>query len=82
VLNSVYRGHVNTDGLSAQAAPAVDKGLSGGLAVAAETGSADLLNSVRDSFMTSLNTTTSMSAGSPSWCGARRRTDAEPATKP
>jgi hypothetical protein len=54
---------VNTGGLPAQAAPAVDEGLSGGLAVAAETGSADLLNSVRDSFLTSLNTTMGMSAG-------------------
>jgi hypothetical protein len=63
VLNSVYRSNVDTSGLPAQAADAVEKGVGGGLAVAAKTGSADLLNDVRDAFMTSLNTTMWVSAG-------------------
>ncbi|MGY4766517.1 MFS transporter [Kribbella sp. CWNU-51] len=63
VLNSVYRAGVDTTGLPAQAADAVEKGLGGGLAVAAKSGSADLLNDVRDAFMTSLNTTMWVSAG-------------------
>ncbi|TCM42663.1 MFS transporter [Kribbella sp. VKM Ac-2568] len=63
VLNSVYRSNVDTEGLPAQAADAVDKGVGGGLAVADKTGSADLLDSVRDAFLTSLNTTMWVSAG-------------------
>ena len=63
VLNSVYRAHVGTEGLPAQAAEAVEKGVGPGLAVAAKTGSAELLASVRDAFMTSLNTTMWVSAG-------------------
>jgi DHA2 family multidrug resistance protein-like MFS transporter len=63
VLNSVYRSNVDTSGLPEQAADAVEKGVGGGLAVAAKTGSADLLNDVRDAFMTSLNTTMWVSAG-------------------
>jgi MFS family permease len=63
VLNSVYRSHVGTEGLPAQAAQAVEKGVGPGLAVAAQTGSAELLASVRDAFMTSLNTTMWVSAG-------------------
>ncbi|WP_132191176.1 hypothetical protein [Kribbella orskensis] len=62
VLNSVYRSNVDTEGLPAQAADAVDKGVGGGLAVAERTGSADLLDSVRDAFLTSLNTTMWVSA--------------------
>ena len=38
VLNSVYRSNVDTTGLPAQAADAVDRGLSGGLAVAGRRG--------------------------------------------
>ena len=63
VLNSVYRAGVDTTGLPAQAADAIEKGLGGGLAVAAKSGSADLLSDVRDAFMTSLNTTMWVSAG-------------------
>ncbi|WP_202867888.1 DHA2 family efflux MFS transporter permease subunit [Kribbella pittospori] len=63
VLNSVYRHNVDTTGLPAQAADAVEKGLGGGLAVADKIGSADLLGDVRDAFMTSLNTTMWVSAG-------------------
>ncbi|WP_202873003.1 DHA2 family efflux MFS transporter permease subunit [Kribbella capetownensis] len=63
VLNSVYRHNVDTTGLPAQAADAVEKGLGGGLAVAEKVGSADLLGDVRDAFMTSLNTTMWASAG-------------------
>jgi EmrB/QacA subfamily drug resistance transporter len=63
VLNSVYRGNVDGLGLPAQAAEAVERGLGGGLAVAEKTGSADLLDSVRDAFLTSLNTTMWVSAG-------------------
>ncbi|TDW22739.1 DHA2 family efflux MFS transporter permease subunit [Kribbella kalugense] len=63
VLNSVYRNNVDTTGLPAQAADAVEKSLGGGLAVAAKAGSADLLSSVRDAFMTSLNTTMWVSGG-------------------
>ena len=63
VLNSVYRHDVDTTGLSTQAADAVEKSLGGGLTVAAKTGSADLANSVRDAFLTSLNTTMWVSAG-------------------
>ncbi|WP_328999416.1 DHA2 family efflux MFS transporter permease subunit [Kribbella sp. NBC_00709] len=63
VLNSVYRNNVDTTGLPAQAADAVEKGVSGGLAVATKTGSTELLSSVRDAFMTSLNTTMWVSAG-------------------
>ena len=39
VLNSVYRNNVDTTGLPAQAAEAVERGVGGGLAVAAKTGS-------------------------------------------
>ncbi|WP_328324056.1 MFS transporter [Kribbella sp. NBC_00382] len=63
VLNSVYRSNVDTEGLPATAAEAVERGLGGGLAVAAKTGSAGLLDSVRDAFLTSLNTTMWVSAG-------------------
>jgi MFS transporter, DHA2 family, multidrug resistance protein len=63
VLNSVYRHNVDTTGLPAQAADAVEKGLGGGLAVATKVGSADLLGDVRDAFMISLNTTMWVSAG-------------------
>jgi predicted MFS family arabinose efflux permease len=63
VLNSVYRGNVDTTGLPGQAADAVEKGVGGGLGVASKTGSAELLNDVRDAFMTSLNTTMWVSAG-------------------
>ncbi|MEU0090122.1 DHA2 family efflux MFS transporter permease subunit [Kribbella sp. NPDC006257] len=63
VLNSVYRSGVDTDGLPAQAAEAVEKGVGPGLAVAAKTGSAELLASVRDAFMTSFNATMWVSAG-------------------
>ena len=63
VLNSVYRSNVDTTGLPAQAADAVEKGLGGGLAVATKSGAADLLSDVRDAFMTSLNTTMWVSAG-------------------
>jgi hypothetical protein len=63
VLNSVYRSNVDTEGLPAAAADAVERGVGPGLAVAAKTGSAELLASVRDSFMTSLNTTMWVSAG-------------------
>lgn len=63
VLNSVYRHNVDTTGLPAQAADAVEKGLGGGLAVATKVGSADLLGDVREAFMTSLNTTMWVSAG-------------------
>ena len=63
VLNSVYRGSVDAAGLPAEAADAVEKGVAGGIAVATETGSAGLLNDVRDAFMTSLNTTLWVSAG-------------------
>ncbi|MEV5967456.1 DHA2 family efflux MFS transporter permease subunit [Kribbella sp. NPDC051952] len=63
VLNSVYRNNVDTTGLPGQAADAVEKGVGGGLAVAAKTGSGELLNDVRDAFLTSLNTTMWVSAG-------------------
>jgi glutamate-1-semialdehyde aminotransferase len=63
VLNSVYRSNVDTTGLPAEAADAIEKGLGGGLAIAAKSGSADLLSDVRDAFMTSLNTTMWVSAG-------------------
>lgn len=62
VLNSVYRSNVDTTGLPAQAADAVQKGLSGGLTIAAKTGSPGLFDDVRDAFMTSLNTTMWVSA--------------------
>jgi len=62
VLNSVYRGNVDTEGLPAQAAEAVEKGVGGGLAVAEKTSSAGLLDSVREAFLTSLNTTMWVSA--------------------
>jgi hypothetical protein len=63
VLNSVYRSNVDTEGLPAQAAEVVEKGVGPGLAVAAKTGSAELLASVRDAFMTSFSTTMWVSAG-------------------
>lgn len=63
VLNSVYRHNVDTGGLPAQVADAVEKSLGGGLAVAAKTGSPALLANVRDAFMNSLNTTMWVSAG-------------------
>jgi hypothetical protein len=62
VLNSVYRHNIDTTGLSAQVADAVEKSLGGGLAVAAQSGSPDLLANVRDAFMSSLNTTMWVSA--------------------
>jgi EmrB/QacA subfamily drug resistance transporter len=63
VLNSVYRHNVDTGGLPAQVADAVEKSLGGGLAVAAQTGSPELLTNVRDAFLNSLNTTMWVSAG-------------------
>ncbi|MFI5692245.1 DHA2 family efflux MFS transporter permease subunit [Kribbella sp. NPDC051586] len=63
VLNSVYRHNVDTTGLPTQLAGAVEKSLGGGLAVAGKAGAPDLLNTVRDAFMTSLNTTMWVSAG-------------------
>jgi hypothetical protein len=63
VLNSVYRGNVDTAGLPAQAAEIVERGVGGGLVVAGQTGSATLLADVRDAFLTSLNTTMWVSAG-------------------
>ena len=63
VLNSVYRSNVDTEGLPTAAADAVERGVGPGLAVAAKTGSPDLLDSVRDAFLTSLNTTMWVSAG-------------------
>ncbi|HET6742830.1 MAG TPA: DHA2 family efflux MFS transporter permease subunit [Kribbella sp.] len=63
VLNSVYRHNVDTGGLPAQVADAVEKSLGGGLAVAAKTGSPELLANVRDAFLNSLNTTMWVSAG-------------------
>ncbi|MEU4194112.1 DHA2 family efflux MFS transporter permease subunit [Kribbella sp. NPDC026611] len=62
VLNSVYRHGVDTTALPPQAADAVEKSLGGGLAVAAKTGSVDLLNDVRNAFLHSLNTTMWVSA--------------------
>jgi DHA2 family multidrug resistance protein-like MFS transporter len=62
VLNSVYRHDLDTTGLPAQVADAVEKSLGGGLAVAAQAGSPELLANVRDAFMTSLNTTMWVSA--------------------
>ncbi|MFG1908567.1 DHA2 family efflux MFS transporter permease subunit [Kribbella sp. NPDC048928] len=63
VLNSVYRHNVDTGGLPAQVVDAVEKSLGGGLAVAAKTGSPELLANVRDAFLSSLNTTMWVSAG-------------------
>ncbi|WP_371402001.1 DHA2 family efflux MFS transporter permease subunit [Kribbella sp. NBC_00662] len=63
VLNSVYRHNVDTTGLPAQVADAVEKSLGGGLAVAEKAGSPHLLANVRDAFMTSLNTTMWVSGG-------------------
>jgi EmrB/QacA subfamily drug resistance transporter len=63
VLNSVYRSNVDTEGLPTAAADAVERGVGPGLAVATKSGSADLLDSVRDAFLTSLNTTMWVSAG-------------------
>ncbi|MFD7159972.1 DHA2 family efflux MFS transporter permease subunit [Kribbella sp. NPDC059898] len=63
VLNSVYRHNVDTTGLPAQVADAAQRSLAGGLAVAAKTGSAGLASSVRDAFLTSLNTTMWVSGG-------------------
>jgi MFS transporter, DHA2 family, multidrug resistance protein len=63
VLNSVYRSNVDTEGLPAAAADAVEKGVGPALTVAVKTGSAELLDSVRDAFLTSLNTTMWVSAG-------------------
>lgn len=63
VLNSVYRNNVDTAGLPAQAADAVEKSLAGGLAVAEKAGSPALLENVRDAFIHSLNTTMWVSAG-------------------
>ncbi|MGZ0146142.1 DHA2 family efflux MFS transporter permease subunit [Kribbella sp. WER1] len=63
VLNSVYRQNVDTTGLPAQVADAAERSLAGGLAVASKTGSAGLASSVRDAFLTSLNTTMWVSGG-------------------
>ncbi|WP_427893619.1 DHA2 family efflux MFS transporter permease subunit [Kribbella sp. GL6] len=63
VLNSVYRHNVDITGLPAQVADAAQRSLAGGLAVAARTGSAGLASSVRDAFLTSLNTTMWVSGG-------------------
>ncbi|HZX09135.1 DHA2 family efflux MFS transporter permease subunit [Kribbella sp.] len=63
VLNSVYRHNVDTTGLPAEIADAAERSLAGGLAVAAKTGSAGLASSVRDAFLTSLNTTMWVSGG-------------------
>ncbi|GAA1607424.1 DHA2 family efflux MFS transporter permease subunit [Kribbella hippodromi] len=63
ILNSVYRHGVDTSALPGPAADAVEKSLGGGLAVAAKTGSPELLADVRDAFMSSLNTTMWVSGG-------------------
>ncbi|GAA1600303.1 MULTISPECIES: DHA2 family efflux MFS transporter permease subunit [Kribbella] len=63
VLNSVYRHNVDTTGLPAQVADAAQRSLAGGLSVAAKTGSAGLASSVREAFLTSLNTTMWVSGG-------------------
>ncbi|TDW76400.1 DHA2 family efflux MFS transporter permease subunit [Kribbella pratensis] len=62
VLNSVYRHDLDTTGLPAQVADTVKKSLGGGLAVAAQAASPELLANVRDAFMSSLNTTMWVSA--------------------
>ncbi|GAA2831812.1 DHA2 family efflux MFS transporter permease subunit [Kribbella solani] len=63
ILNSVYRHGVDTSGLPAAAADVVERSLGGGLAVAGQTGSPELLANVRDAFMSSLNTTMWVSGG-------------------
>jgi DHA2 family multidrug resistance protein-like MFS transporter len=51
VLNSTYQGRVQVAGLPADAARAVEQSVFGGLAVAGQMGSPDLLESVRSAFV-------------------------------
>jgi hypothetical protein len=51
VLNSAYRSHVVTTGLPAQAADAVKRSASSGVALANKLGSTTLLDSVRNSLV-------------------------------
>ena len=51
VLSSAYRGHLDLTGLPAQAAATVRKSIAGGIAVAQQSGSAGLLDTVRAAFV-------------------------------
>ena len=63
VLISVYQNHLNLAGLPAQAAEAVQKSVFGGLAVANQLGSAQLLNSVRTAFVAAFDMALWVSGG-------------------
>jgi EmrB/QacA subfamily drug resistance transporter len=62
VLNSTYQARVSVTGLPADAAAAVHQSLFGGLAVAAQTGSAALLESVRTAFVAGMDDATRVGA--------------------
>jgi DHA2 family multidrug resistance protein-like MFS transporter len=55
VLNATYQAHVAVAGLPAEAAAAVEKSVFGGLAVAQQTGSPALLESVRSAFVAGMD---------------------------
>jgi EmrB/QacA subfamily drug resistance transporter len=55
VLNSTYQGHVSLAGLSAQAAASVKGSVFGGLAVARQLNSPELLASVRNAFVAGID---------------------------
>jgi DHA2 family multidrug resistance protein-like MFS transporter len=55
VLNSAYRDHLNLSGLPAQAVDTAKTSVFGGLAVARQVGSIQLLNSVRSAFVAALD---------------------------
>jgi len=62
VLNATYQSHVSVAGLPAAAADAVRQSAFGGLAVAAQTGSAALADSVRASFVAGMDDATRAAA--------------------
>src|SRR5207342_3327839 len=63
VLSVVYRDHLNLAGLPAQAAAAVQQSVFGGLAVARQLGSPQLLISVRSAFVDAMDAALWVSAG-------------------
>jgi DHA2 family multidrug resistance protein-like MFS transporter len=63
ILNATYQAQVRVVGLPADAAAAVQKSVFGGLAVAQQIGSAELLESVRTSFVAGMDDATRLAGG-------------------
>ena len=63
ILNSTYQAQVAVSGLSASAAAAVKASVFGGLAVAQQMGSAELLASVKTAFVAGMDDAVRITAG-------------------